>query len=119
MSTRQEKLKELLKEEMSEILAREFKDPRLGFITVIGAEITPDMRYARVFVSVMGNDEEKERNMAILNKGAHFARAALGKRIKIKILPEIEFKLDTSVDQGIRIFELLQQIKHDEQEEGT
>ena len=115
MTTRQEKLQELLREEMSDILRREFKDPRLGFITIIGAEITPDLRYAKVFVSIMGSDEEKAQNMAVLKNAERFARQALGRRVKIKVLPEIEFRLDTSVDQGVRMLELLEQIKHDEQ----
>jgi len=119
MTTRQEKLRELLREEMSDILRREFKDPRLGFITVTGAEITPDLRHAKVFVSIMGPDEEKTRNMAVLKKAEHFARQALGRRVKMKVLPEIEFRLDASVDQGMRIFELLEQVKRDEQDKET
>jgi ribosome-binding factor A len=116
MTTRQAKLQELLREEMSDILRREFKDPRLGFITVTGAEITPDLRYAKVFVSIMGSDEEKARNMAVLKKGEHFARQALGRRVKMKVLPEIDFRLDTSVDQGVRLFELLEQVKREEKD---
>ena len=119
MSTRKEKLQELLREEMSEILLREFKDPRLGFLTITGAEITPDLRYAKVFISIMGSDEEKARNMAVLKKAEHFARQALGRRVKMKVLPEIEFRLDTSVDQGIRMLELLEQIRRDEEDKPT
>jgi len=119
MSTRKEKLQELLREEMSEILLREFKDPRLGFLTITGAEITPDLRYAKVFISIMGSDEEKARNMAVLKKAEHFARQALGRRVKMKVLPEIEFRLDTSVDQGVRMLELLEQIRREEEDKPT
>ncbi|MCE5315237.1 MAG: 30S ribosome-binding factor RbfA [Armatimonadota bacterium] len=115
MSTRQEKICGLLKEEVSDILFREFKDPRLGFITVTDAEITPDLQHARIFVSVLGNDEERATNMAILKRSQHFVRQELKKRIHMKTLPDIEFKLDTTADQGIRIFELLEEIKHDEE----
>ncbi|MCX8053525.1 MAG: 30S ribosome-binding factor RbfA [Armatimonadetes bacterium] len=119
MTTRQERLQELLREEMSDILRREFKDPRLGFITVTGAEITADLRHAKVFVSIMGPDEEKAQNMMVLKKAEHFARQALGRRVKMKILPEIEFRLDTSVDHSVRVLELLEQIRRDEEDKGT
>ena len=114
MTTRQQKLREVLKEEISEIFRREFKDPRLGFITIIDAEISPDLRHAKVFVSVMGSDEVKAENMAILKRSQHFVRQAFGKRVHMKTLPDIEFVQDTSVDQGIRILELLEKVKHDE-----
>lgn len=118
MTTRQEKVKELLKEEISEILQREMKDPRLGFVTVTDAEVTSDLRHAKVFVSVLGSDEERNRNMKILKNSERFIRQALGKRVKIKVLPEIHFTLDTTADHSIRILELLEQVKHDEQD-GT
>lgn len=119
MTTRQEKLREVLKEEISDILRREFKDPRLGFVTITDAEITSDLRHAKVFVSIMGNDEERNRNMKVLKGAEHFVRQAFGKRVRMKVIPEIHFYLDTSVDQGIRIFELLDQIKHDEQNRSS
>jgi len=117
MGTRQRKIEEVLKVEVSDILRREFKDPRLGFLTITDAEISPDLRHAKVFVSVMGTDEERVANMAILKKAQHFVRQEFGKRVKMKVLPDIEFKLDTSVDQGVRIFELLEKIKHEEEDE--
>lgn len=119
MTTRQEKLQHLLKEEISDILRRDMKDPRLGFITVTDAEITPDMRHAKIFVSVMGTPEDKAANMAILKKSERFIRQALGRRIKMKVLPEIDFRLDTSVDHGVRILELLEEIKRNEEEKSS
>lgn len=116
MTTRQEKIRELLKEEISDIIRREMKDPRLGFITVTDAEVTPDLRHAKVFVSVMGSDEERNRNMNILKNSERFFRQAFGKRVKMKVTPEIHFVLDTSVDRSIRILELLEQVKNDEQD---
>jgi len=118
MTTRQEKVQELLKHEISDILRREYKDPRLGFITVIDTEVTPDLRHAKVWVSVMGSDEERAANMKILKRSQHFVRQAFGRRVKMKTLPDIEFILDTSVDKGMRIFELLQRIKEDEHSES-
>ncbi len=115
MTTRQEKVKELLKAEVSEILTRQLKDPRLGFITITDADISADMRHAKIYVSILGTDQEKEQNMGVLRKAEHFVRQNLAGRLRMKTLPEIEFKLDTSVDHGVRILELLEQIKQDEQ----
>lgn len=119
MTTRQEKIQELLREEISDILHREFKDPRLGFVTVTGAEVTADLRHAKVFVSILGSDEERAKNMAVLKKAEHYVRQVFGRRARMKVIPEIEFKLDTSADQGVRIFELLEQIKHEEEDRGS
>ncbi len=114
MTTRQEKIQRLLKTEVSDILRREVKDPRLGFVTVTDAEVTVDLKHARIFVSVMGSPEEREINMAVLNGSAGFVRQELGKRLHIKVLPEVEFRLDTSIDRGMRLLELLEQIRRDE-----
>ena len=105
----------MLKEEVADILRKELKDPRLGFITVTDAEITSDLRHAKGFISVMGSDEVRAENMKILKKAQHYIRQLVGKRIRMKVLPDIEFKLDTSVDQAIHMLELLEQIKHDEE----
>jgi len=119
MTTRQERIQELLREEISDILRREIKDPRLGFLTITGAEVTADLRHAKVFVSIMGSDEERAQNMAVLKKAEHFVRQEFGRRARMKVIPEIDFRLDTSVDQGVRIFQLLEQIRHDEENRGS
>ncbi len=119
MTQRQQKLRELLKEQVSEILHRELKDPRLGFVTVTDAEITADLRYAKVFVSIMGTDDERESSMAVLKNSQRFVRQAFAKRVSMKVLPEIEFRLDTSVDHGVRILELLEQIKREDKTEPS
>lgn len=119
MTTRQEKVRELLKEEISIILQRELKDPRIGFVTVTDVDVTPDLRQAKVFVSILGTEEERKENMAILKRSERFVRQALSKKLTMKMLPEIEFKVDTSVDKGIKILELLEQIKRDDKEESS
>ena len=116
MSTRQNKIRELLKTEISDILHRELKDPRLGFITVTDVEITGDLQHARVFVSIMGSDAERAENLAVLNRAERFVRQSLGRRITMKFVPEVEFKLDSSVDHAMRMLELLEQIRHDEED---
>ncbi|MEN6372861.1 MAG: 30S ribosome-binding factor RbfA [Armatimonadota bacterium] len=114
MTQRQERVEELLKVEISEILQREMQDPRLGFVTITDVEITPDLRHARVFVSIMGDDEKKKTGMKALKSAAGFIRGELGKRVRMRVTPELEFKVDESIDRGVRIFELLEQLKKDE-----
>lgn len=115
-TTRQEKLVHLLKEEISDILRREIKDPRLGFFTIIDAEITSDLRHAKIFVSIMGTPEERKQSMDVLTHAQHFVRQEFGKRVRMKVLPDIQFKLDETVDRGVRMLELLEEIKRDEEE---
>lgn len=117
MTQRQERVEELLKVEISEILQREMQDPRVGFVTITDVEITPDLRHARVFVSIMGDDQKKKTGMKALKSAAGFVRSELGKRVRMRVTPEIEFRADESIDRGVRIFELLEQIKKDEPEQ--
>lgn len=117
VTTRQQRVNEQLKVEISEIIQRELKDPRLGFITITDAEVSPDLRRARVFVSVMGDERQQSDSLKALKSAAGFVRGELGKRMRMRIIPEIDFRIDTSIEHGARIFELLQQIKKDDSEE--
>jgi ribosome-binding factor A len=118
MTTRQEKLVGLLKEEVSEILRREIKDPRLGFFTIIDAEISSDLRHAKVFVSIMGTEEERKQSMEVLKHAQHFVRQEFGKRVRMKVLPDIQFLKDETVDKGVRMLELLEEIKRNEEKQS-
>lgn len=117
MSTRQEKVEGLLKVEISEILQRELKDPRLGFVTITDVEISPDLRHAKVFVSVMGEEEQRKMSLKALRNAAGFVRSELGKRVRMRVTPEVDFRIDESIEHGVRMFEILQQIKKDESHE--
>ncbi len=119
MTTRQEKVAELLKTEVSRIIQREMKDPRLGFITVTDAEVSKDLRHAKIFISVMGNDEQKDETLGILQRASSFIRSEFGRHASMKVLPEITFKLDTAVEHGARIFELLQEVRHESEKPDT
>ena len=115
MTTRQERINEMLKIEISEIILRELRDPRLGFITITGAEVTKDLRHAKVFISVMGDENQQKETLMVLKKASGFIRSEFGKRATMKMIPEISFRMDSGVQHGMRIFELLQQVKSDEQ----
>jgi ribosome-binding factor A len=110
---RKERLEELLRREISDIIRREVKDPRIGFVTVTDAEVTRDLSFAKVFVSVLGTEDEQQAALKGLNSATRFIRGEFGQRIKLRQVPEIQFRFDTSIQQGARIHELLQQIERE------
>lgn len=113
---RPSRVAEEIKKEVSTIISREIKDPRVGFITVTGVEVSNDLRYAKIFVSVLGGKEEEELTLAALNRAKGLVRSEIGKRIRLRFAPEITFVIDQSLDRGDRIRELLSQVKAEEGE---
>jgi ribosome-binding factor A len=112
MSTiRQEQVQNRLVEEISGMLQRDLKDPRLGFITVTGADITRDLRHAKVYVSVLGDQEQQDEALAALRRAAGFIRGEFTRRAHLRVAPELTFHMDEAIDRGARIFELLHQIE--------
>ena len=109
--------------EMSSIIREDLKDPRIHPMTsVMAVEVTPDLKFAKIFVSVLGNDEEKEKTMEGLKKSASFARHQLAKRMNLRNTPELTFVLDTSIEYGVtmskKIDELKEKSKHRNEEEA-
>lgn len=104
------RVSEQIKKELSMIIQKELKDPRIGFITVTGVETTNDLSQARVYLSVLGSDEQKEATLHALAKATGFLRSELGKRIKLRHTPELLFKFDSSIEYGSRIESLLEEI---------
>lgn len=120
MSTAQriERLKDQIQIEVSDILHKEIKDPRIGFVSITDVEVSKDLRHVKIYVSIMGTEEEKEQTMEGLEKATGFIRSEIGKRIRLRYTPEIVFKRDDSLERGARIFELLNQVKaQDEKKE--
>lgn len=113
MSTqlRVEKLQELIKQEMSKMLLREIKDPRIGFVTVTDVEVTGDLREAKIYVSIMGGDEQIQSSLEGLHSALGFIRREIGKRIRLRFTPEISFALDNSLDYGEHIQKILLKIE--------
>ena len=106
---------EQIKKELSLILQSELKDPRIGFTTVTGVEVTNDLSLARVYLSVMGSDEQKEETLKALAKAKGFLRSELGRRVRLRHTPELEFRFDASIDYGSRIEALLRQLNSEGQ----
>jgi len=117
MSRRTNRVEEASREVLAEVLAREVKDPRVGFVTITGVKVSPDLRHARVSVSVLGEDEEVARSMAGLASARGYLRSALGKHLRLKYLPEIAFVLDQQSEDELRLAGLLREVA-DELEEG-
>lgn len=112
MSTiRQEQVQHLLVKEISDMLLRDLKDPRLGFVTVTGAEITRDLRLAKVYVSVLGSDQERAGSLAALRSAAGRVRGEFGRRAGLRLAPEIDFREDTGIARGARVAALLHEIE--------
>ncbi len=112
-SRRQRQIGELLHEEISQLLQREVKDPRLGFVTVTGVDVSPDLRQARVYVTVLGDEAEAKSALAGLASAAGYFRSILRHSLSLRYIPELTFKIDTSLEQGMRIEALLDKIEHE------
>lgn len=104
------RLAETIKEEVSRIIREELKDPRIGFVTVTDVEVADDLRYAKIFVSIMGSNEEIKETMEVLTKASGYVRSELGKIIRLRHTPEITFKYDQSIEHGAHISELLRKV---------
>src|SRR5439155_14402428 len=100
---------------ISEILEREIQDPRIGLVTVTAVKVSPDLRHARVFVTVLGNADQQKKTIEGLRSAANYARRSLSKRLHhLKRIPELAFDYDESIEKTIRLEELLDQIKSEE-----
>lgn len=111
---RQEKLGELIAVELSQLLRTRVKDPRVGFASITRVEVSGDLRHAKVYVSVMGTPEEQAATMQALKHANGFLRHEVAERITLRYMPELIFKLDTSIEEGSRILALIQQIEDEE-----
>lgn len=106
-----EKLQELIGQEFSKLLMNGVKDPRIGFVTVTGVKMTGDLREAKIFVSVMGDQEAVRNSMDGLRHSLGFIRKEIGKRIRLKYTPELSVALDTQIEKNKHIDELFYQIE--------
>lgn len=113
MSVRQERIQEQLVQELSEMIRRDLRDPRIGFVTLTGAEITRDLRHAKVFVSIYGTEEEQKQALKALNSASGILRGEFARRVHLRLAPDIEFRLDEGIARGQRIFELLHSVEGD------
>lgn len=105
--SRSRRIAEQVQRELSEIIRMELKDPRVGMITITEVEVTPDTAYARVYFTLMGDAERIKETTAALTHAAGFLRSELAHRMKLRIVPQLLFKYDVSVERGARLSQLI------------
>ncbi len=111
---RVEKVQELIKQEISKIVLTEIKDPRVGFVTITQVEVTGDLLSAKIYVSLMGSDEQKADTWKGLQSSLGYMRSEIGKRIRMRLTPTLSLHLDDSLNYSAHIQELLLKIKEEE-----
>ena len=112
-SRRQRQVAELLHQEISRLIQYRTQDPRLGFVTVTDVEVSPDLSYAKVYVTVLGDETDVESTLAGLESATGYFRHELGQSLKLRYVPKLVFKLDTSLEHGMQIDSLLDSIKEE------
>ncbi len=112
---RASRVAEEIKKEVSVIIPQNIKDPRVGFVTVTAVEVTNDLHYAKIYVSVLGGSEDEEQSLAALNNAKGLVRSEIGKRIRLRVAPEITFVVDKSLENAKRIGELLAKVKEEDE----
>ena len=105
-----------LKIQLSDIIQKEIKDPLVGFVTITDVVITPDMKHAKVFVSRIGDEGDREAILNALTAASGFIRSELARNLKLRRIPELSFRWDDSIERGARLLELIDRVStHDEQ----
>jgi len=118
VSLRQERINRVLVEQISEIIHR-MKDPRLGFLTVVEAKVAPDLRTARIGISVLGEEDERNKSFKVIEVASGYIRRELGKSARFKSVPALEFYLDEGALNSFRVLELLHTIQEEPTDTGS
>ena len=113
MSERLRRVDEAVKEVLSESIG-ELKDPRIGFVTVTGVRTSPDLRHAKVFVSVLGSERKREESLAGLAAAHGVLQARVARELRLKRTPQLAFEYDPSVERGVRMTQLIDELAGDE-----
>jgi ribosome-binding factor A len=114
---RSARVSDQMKQEIADILMRKIKDPRIGFVTVTDVDLSDDLKNAKVFISIYGGDRKK--TLTGLNSATSFIRSELGKRMRMRCVPELLFRFDSTVEQGAHIMELLREIEEKEEKKDS
>jgi ribosome-binding factor A len=116
MIHRIERVNNLIRREVSELIQRQVKDPRLdAFITVTEVATSPDLKYAKVFVSCISGKQEEQKTLGVLNAAAGFLRAELAKKLRLRRIPELSFHWDDSIEHGDHILRLIDQVSSEQE----
>ena len=104
-------MQDLFREEISQIVQQEIKDPGIGFITILEVKLTEDLKHAKVLYSVYGSDDERYRTVEALRRARGYVKHVLGTRVKLRLMPDITFELDTGREKQDRIEELFRKVE--------
>ena len=114
MSHRIERVNNLIRQEISELLQRQVKDPRLGsFVAVTEVSTSPDLRYAKIFVSRIGGEEERQETLSVLAAASGYFRNELARRLRMRRIPELSFEWDDSIERGAHLLQLIDKVSAD------
>jgi len=117
MSRRTEQIGEAIREEVASIISQGLKDPRIGFVTITRAQVTPDLRHAKIFFGVLGDTAQRDKTQTGLRQAAGFIRREVGKRLKLRFTPELTFQYDVGIDATDRVARLLEETQAPESTE--
>jgi ribosome-binding factor A len=117
MGIRLERVQGQLRKEISKILQEDLKDPRIGFVTVTRIDLTPDLRYAKVYFSILGDEQNKELSIEGIQSAAGYIRKLIGDRLKLKYVPELSFKLDKSIEYGIDLEKTFERLRNEHKDD--
>lgn len=117
--SRADRVAELIKHEISDIITRRVNDPRVGFISVTSVEIGSDLRNATIHVSVMGDEEQQAATMTALHHATGFIRRELGSRMKLREIPDIYIKQDKSIEKAAKVFAILNELDKEKDAKGN
>ena len=113
------RMAEQIREQVSDILQRHLSDPRLSWVSVLRADLSPDFKYAKIFISVIGDDDAQESSLRVLHRARRAVRAELSRRIRAKRAPEISFHADHSIEYSLRIEKILRELGFEGEGSGS
>ncbi|EPQ9626675.1 30S ribosome-binding factor RbfA [Staphylococcus pseudintermedius] len=114
MNMRAERVGEQMKKELMDIINNKLKDPRVGFLTITDVQPTNDLSLAKVYLTVLGIDKERENTFKGLEKAKGFIKSEIGQRMRLRIVPDLQFEYDESIEYGNRIERLIQDLNHND-----
>ncbi|EGQ4483534.1 30S ribosome-binding factor RbfA [Staphylococcus pseudintermedius] len=114
MNMRAERVGEQMKKELMDIINNKLKDPRVGFLTITDVQPTNDLSLAKVYLTLLGSDKERENTFKGLEKAKGFIKSEIGQRMRLRIVPDLQFEYDESIEYGNRIERLIQDLNHND-----
>ena len=111
--SRPERVAEVIKREISQILRERVSDPRIGFVSITDVELSPDLKNAKIFVSILGDEKQKKGSLAGLKSANRFIKGELGERLKLRYVPDLRFVYDESLERGSRIISMMNKLNEE------